>query len=255
MKNNILLLIIPLITNLYAQEYFQQEVNYNINVTLNDQEHTLNGHIDIEYINNSNKPLDTLWFHLWPNAYKNNSTALAQQKLEEGDTEFYYANELERGYIDNIAFKVDDKLVQWEYHPEHIDICKLMLSNTLNPGDTIKISTPFLVKIPDGKFSRLGHVQQSYMITQWYQKPAVYDKEGWHIMPYLNQGEFYSEFGNFDVTITLPNNYIVGATGNLQTESEIAYLNALAKNINLALRNMTIYTDNKQFFYQVSENL
>ena len=229
MKNNILLFIILLITNLCAQEYFQQEVNYNINVTLNDQEHTLNGHIDIEYINNSNEPLDILWFHLWPNAYKNNSTALAQQKLEEGDTDFYYANKPERGYIDNIAFKVDDKLVQWEYHPEHIDICKLMLSNTLNPGDTIKISTPFLVKIPDGKFSRLGHVQQSYMITQWYPKPAVYDKEGWHIMPYLNQGEFYSEFGNFDVTITLPNNYIVGATGNLQTESEIAYLNALAK--------------------------
>ena len=63
------------------------------------------------------------------------------------------------------------------------------------------------------------------MITQWYPKIAVYDENGWNKMPYLNQGEFYSNFGTFDVTITLPENYIVGASGNLQNEAEIEYLN------------------------------
>ena len=75
----------------------------------------------------------------------------------------------------------------------------------LKAGQNIRISTPFFVKIPDAKFSRLGHVDQSYMITQWYPKPAVYDKDGWHEMPYLDQGEFYSEFGRFEVLETQMN--------------------------------------------------
>jgi hypothetical protein len=80
------------------------------------------------------------------------------------------------------------------------------------------------VKIPSGEISRMGHIGQSYQITQWYPKPAVYDKNGWNPIPYLNQGEFYSEFGSFDVSITLPKNYIVGATGDLQTASEVAFM-------------------------------
>ena len=60
MKNNILLLIIPLITNLYAQEYFQQEVNYQIDVLLDDKAHTLNGFLNLEYTNNSKNTLDVL---------------------------------------------------------------------------------------------------------------------------------------------------------------------------------------------------
>ena len=229
MKKKILLLTYILSISMYAQDYFQQEVNYIIDVNLNDKSHTLNGYIEIEYTNNSKDKLDVLWFHLWPNAYKNNSTALAQQKLEDGDTKLYYSTESERGYIDSIEFKVNGELVNWEYHKEYIDICKVQLKKALQPKETITITTPFFVKIPDAKFSRLGHVEQSYMITQWYPKPAVYDNNGWHVMPYVDQGEFYSEFGSFDVKITLPSNYIVGATGNLQNQSEINYLNELAE--------------------------
>ena len=74
--------------------------------------------------------------------------------------------------------------------------------------------------LPSGSISRLGHVGESYQITQWYPKPAVYDEDGWHPMPYLSQGEFFSEYGTFDVRITLPNNYTVGATGDFVPGSE-----------------------------------
>jgi hypothetical protein len=102
------------------------------------------------------------------------------------------------------------------------------LNKAIKSGDTIKIATPFHVKIPKGVTSRLGHIGESYQISQWYPKPAVYDNTGWHQMSYQDQGEFYSEFGSFDVSITLPANYIVGATGNLQNEQETEMLTKLA---------------------------
>ena len=98
-----------------------------------------------------------------------------------------------------------------------------MTASFHNPNQTIEISTPFQVQIPYS-VSRLRHVGQTYQITQWYPKPAVYDHKGWHEMPYLDQGEFYSEFGSFDVNITLPKNYVVGATGSLQNPEEILIL-------------------------------
>ena len=228
MKNTLVLFLIFISHNLNAQDYFQQEVNYTINVELNDENHTLEGDIYIDYTNNSPDKLGFIWIHIWPNAYKNNSTALCKQKIENGSTSLYYAKDHERGYIEKLSFKVNGKNVLSNFHPEHIDICKIILNNPLKPGESIRISTPFLVKIPDAKFSRLGHVKQSYMITQWYPKPAVYDKKGWHPMPYLDQGEFYSEFGSFDVSITLPENYIVGSTGDLQNQEEIEKLNNLS---------------------------
>ena len=82
----------------------------------------------------------------------------------------------------------------------------------LLPGQSAKITTPFHEKIPFN-FSRGGYVENTYQITQWYPKPAVYDNKGWHPMPYLDQGEFYSEFGNFNVQITVPEEYIIAATG------------------------------------------
>jgi len=87
--------------SLIAQEktYFQQTVNYGINVTLNDVDHILSGAINIEYTNNSPDKLDFIYFHLWPNAYKNTETAFARQKLEDGSTRFYFSDEKDRGEI------------------------------------------------------------------------------------------------------------------------------------------------------------
>lgn len=214
-------------TPLFPQQtYFQQEVNYKMEVRLNDLQHSLSAFQQIQYINNSSVSLDVIYMHLWPNGYKNHTTALAKDLLKEKKLDFYYSTPEERGFIDSLDFKVNGKPVKWEYDAQHSDICKLILNEPLRSLDTLMLTTPFFVKIPDAKFSRLGHVGQAYFITQWYPKPAVFDNEGWHTMPYIDQGEYYSEFGSFDVKITLPENYLLAATGDrIDAETEEDFLN------------------------------
>ena len=203
--------------------YWQQQVNYLIDVTLNDKDRTIDGFEKLEYSNHSPDTLHYIWFHLWPNAYKNDKTAFSDQLLENGNTNFYFSDKEQRGYVNRLDFKVNNTTAQTEDHPEHIDIIKVILPEPLAPGQTVIITTPFHVKLPYN-FSRGGYDGDSYQVTQWYPKPAVYDAHGWHPMPYLDQGEFYSEFGNFDVRITLPKNYVVAATGDLQNAEEKEWL-------------------------------
>jgi hypothetical protein len=208
---------------------WQQEVNYTIKVTLDDQLHMLRGSEEFVYTNNSPATLNSLYIHLWPNAYKDKHTALAKQLMMSGKDLLFRNDPEYQGFIDSLDFKADGLSVQLTYDAKHVDIALLTLNKPLAPGEKVVISTPFRVKLPSGEVSRMGHIDQSYQITQWYPKPAVYDEKGWHQMPYLNQGEFYSEYGSFDVSITLPENYTVGATGDLQTEREIKRLNLLAE--------------------------
>lgn len=212
-----------------SSAYWQQEVNYTIHVTLNDAKHELTGDIQFEYINHSPNELKEIFVHLWPNAYKGKKSALARQLAETGNFFLYYAAANLKGGIDSINFQVNGSAVKWDFFNGYEDIAVLRLDQPLSSGGKLVVSTPFKVRLPSGSISRLGHIGQSYQITQWYPKPAVYDKNGWHPMPYLTQGEFYSEFGSFDVSITLPKNYIIGATGDCQTPSEVEFLDARSK--------------------------
>jgi hypothetical protein len=221
-------MIFFLFMKIFPQEYFQQEVNYVIHVTLNDKCHELSSFESVEYINNSDDTLSFIFFHLWPNAYSSNNTELAYQLSVSRGKERLFGDPELKGYIDSLDFKIAGRKVSWQLLPGQPDICRVSLNELLPPGDTIVITTPFHVKVPKGVTSRLGHIGESYQISQWYPKPAVYDKSGWHQMPYLDQGEFYSEFGSFDVSITLPENYTVGATGELQNDTEMKRLDGLA---------------------------
>lgn len=235
----------------HSQDYFQQRVNYTINVRLDDQKHFLHGFEKIEYINNSPNELNFIYFHLWPNAYKNNDTELAKEELANQGKHHLFNIKSQRGYIDSLNFKANGNETSWEYHPEHIDICKVHLNQPLKSGEKVIISTPFRVKIPSGVISRFGHIRQAYKITQWYPKPAVYDNRGWHPMPYRDMGEFYSEFGSFRVSITLPQNYVVAASGNLASQTEIDWLNKQAelteKKLNFSKEPLKFPTSHKKF--------
>ncbi|MGZ3912033.1 MAG: M1 family metallopeptidase, partial [Flavisolibacter sp.] len=88
-------------------QYWQQAVNYTIDVSLDDRQKILDGFEKIQYRNNAPDTLAFLWFHIWPNAYKNDRTAFSDQSLENGNTKFYFSSPEERGYINRLDFKVD----------------------------------------------------------------------------------------------------------------------------------------------------
>ncbi len=221
--------ILALPLSCVGQNYFQQRADHDIEVSLDDERHELHAFQTITYTNNSPDTLLELWFHLWPNAYQR-GTALDHQMRESGDVSLFYSKAEDRGGIDSLDFRVHGVSVKTRPHSKHSDILLVQLSAPLPPQTSIQITTPFRVDIPKGIFSRLGHLGQAYQITQWFPKPAVYDHKGWHPMPYLGQGEFYSEFGTYDVQLTVPKNYVVGATGDLVNgEAEITWLSEKAK--------------------------
>ena len=114
MKSVSLGILMLLTIGLKAQEsYFQQEVNYIINVKLDDRNHFLHGDESFEYINNSNQTLSYLYIHLWPNAYKNQKTAMAKQLFRDRNYVFFNALRNEKGFIDSLDFKVNGEKIQW----------------------------------------------------------------------------------------------------------------------------------------------
>ena len=206
---------------MFSQKYFQQYLKYNIQVELDTTNKTLKGNITIIYHNNSYDTLKYIYFHLYPNSTSHRTkTALAKQLLQNNDWSLYFSSPEDRGYIDSLNFKINNIKANYKTLKDSPDIAILYLNNPLYPGDSIQITTPFFVKIPTCCFTRMGYYKDIYAITQWYPKPVVYDYQGWHPYPYLSFGEFYSEFAYYKVTIKVPSNITVAATGKLLTENE-----------------------------------
>jgi hypothetical protein len=223
-------------------KYWQQTVDMTLTVSLNDYNKTLDGFETIRYTNNSPDTLPYICFHLWMNAYKNERTAFTEQQLSHGDISFYFAPEEDRGYINQLNFKVDDEISRLKPDSLNPDIAYLLLPNPLTPGSSITITTPFHVKLPKN-ISRGGYSGETFQATQWYPKPAVYDKYGWHPMPYLDQGEFYSEWGKWEVFITLPSTYLVAASGTLQDSVQLSTLKTVGKQVAERQKNFLQWTE------------
>src|ERR1700744_3445719 len=93
-----------------AQSYWQQQVSYSIDVSLDTTQRALDGFIEMTYTNNSPDTLPFIWIHCWPNAYKNDRAEFSEQLLENGRTDFYFSDNSRKGYINRLDFRVDGQL-------------------------------------------------------------------------------------------------------------------------------------------------
>ena len=192
-------------------DYFQQQVDFDIEVSLDPTSHSLDATGHFVYRNNSPDALDSIPVQLWANAYSSRETPFAEQQRRNGSAKFYYAKEEDRGGYTSLVLDGDGVASTRTANPELVIVYPV---NPLRPGDSLRVDFAYELRVPK-TFSRMGRAGTLYQITQWYPKPALYDEEGWHPMPYLDIGEYFNDFGDYRVSITVPTNGIVGATGRL----------------------------------------
>lgn len=200
----------------YSDDYFQQKVDHRIYVKLDTISELLELKSVVSYTNNSPNDLSSIYFHLWWNAFSDKTSAFSEQRLTMGIRDFYFAPKEDLGGYKNISFTQDDSLlVLTPYHHEgklHKDIVEVKLVQPLRSGEKINLEINARIQIP-ALFSRPGRQNGLYRMTQWYPKPAVYDRDGWHQMPYLDIGEYYAEYGDYEVTMDVPESFEIVYTG------------------------------------------
>jgi hypothetical protein len=213
--------------------YWQQNVAYEIDVALDPDDHSLTGHQHLVYTNNSLDVLTYVWFHLYPNAYRDNNSLLAKDAMAMGSAGLALTGSEDRGFMEVRSVLVDGRAAATASKPGDATEMKVELPQPLRPGGRVTFDIDFYVRIPKGSgflAQRMLRKGNHYEVTQWYPRVVVYDAAGWHPDGYRALGEFYGEFGTFDVRITVPDNMTVAATGDLVgPTSEIARMDSLAR--------------------------
>ena len=204
--------------------YWQNKADYQINATLNDVTNMISGSVTITYKNNSPHSLPFLWLQLDQNLFNKESRGQARMPLgarsRYGDSKsnFNGGNKITGvKYEDGTSanYIITDTRMQ-------IRLPKAMKAG----GDVIKIKIDFSFTLPEYGADRCGILKTKngdiFAVAQWYPRMCVFDDvDGWNTLPYLGPSEFYLEYGDFDVNITVPANHIVVCSGELLNESDV----------------------------------
>ena len=221
------------LTALIAQNntsYWQQHVDYTMEVDMDVKTFQYKGTQKLIYTNNSPDTLNRVYYHLYFNAFQPGSEMDARlQSIKDGDgrmmtegkSRIASLSESEMGYLHVNSLLQDSTAVSYQ---EEETILVVDLSQPLLPGEKTTLEMDFSGQVPlqirrSGRNSKEG---VALSMSQWYPKLAEYDFEGWHPNPYIAR-EFHGVWGDYDVKLTLDKNYTVGGTGYLQNPNEIGH--------------------------------
>jgi len=210
----------------FSQNYWQQHVEYEMNIDVDVSDFTYDGDQSIIYTNNSNDTINKVYYHLFFNAFKPNSQMDTRSRtIRDPDrrvgSRIVALEEKDYGDISVSSLKQDGKDVYYEVNET---ILLARLNKPLLPGKKTKLSMVFTAQVPlqirrSGKLNKEG---VDMTMTQWFPKLAEYDAEGWHPNPYIGR-EFHGVWGNYSVNITIDKDYVVGGTGYLQNANEVGH--------------------------------
>ncbi len=194
--------------------YWQQRADYDIEVALDPATHVITGSETITYANHSPDTLRFVWVQLDQNLFAPGSRG-AQVFPQEGR---FGGGGFVGGYtLDRVASGATAL-----EHRVKDTMMRVDLARPLPPGGTTAISIDWHFTVPVTGADRMGRDGDLHLLAQWYPRMAVYDDvNGWNTLPYLGQGEFYLEYGDFDLAITVPATWIVASTGELVNPAEV----------------------------------
>ena len=220
-------------------KYWQQKVDYVMRAALDTVRHEITGHERVTYHNNAPNELGYLWFQLDQNVERQDSRAtLSARALPKGIAQVSPATLKLLGFGDTdvadlgmrIA-KVQTVAADGSLHPAAFSVngtsMRIDLPAPLASGHAVSLEVDWAYRVPENGHNTQRNARDKvkdgwlYEITQWYPRAAVYDDvSGWTNDQFYSQGEFYQEFGDFDVTVTVPHDHIVRATGVLQNPND-----------------------------------
>ncbi|MBN8431995.1 M1 family metallopeptidase [Microbulbifer salipaludis] len=218
-----------------APNYWQQQVDYQISARLDPADNRISASAEVTYHNNSPDPLQHLFFALDHNALKPDSAAAYALLAQEN----------ERSRIRSIAHSaatgfdilaVTDAVgmpLRWRINDTHLQV---FLPHELSPKSRKSLKIEWALSLHDkmatgarSGYERLEDGAPIYVAAQWFPRAVAYtDYAGWQLKPFLQQGEFSTEFGNYKVNISVPTNYVVAASGSLQNASAVLTREQLA---------------------------
>ena len=192
--------------------YWQQEVRYDIAATLDEARGTLAGRQRMHYANRSPDTLRTISFHLHLNAFRPGSRWSEADSLE-GRRRFNDLRDPDFAYnrVRDVTIDGQPVRAEWPLAPDST-IVRFALPRPLAPGDSAVVAMAFEAR-PSTLPRRQGRRGRRFDFAHWYPKVVVYDRFGWNEQPLVPAGEFYGEFATFRVTLDVPDDQVVGATG------------------------------------------
>ena len=196
-------------------DYWQQRADHDVHVSLDTSTNTIIGSQTITYTNNSPDALSYIWLHLAQNIHRDDSI-----RSREGRS----TGEKDYSGVSVSMLSVDGEQVEWH---DYATLAKVDLAKSLEPGRSLKMVVDWSFPMPTKASLRMGYDDSFeagpvWELAQWIPVPAVYDDVyGWNARPYIGRGEFYTNFGDYKVSITVPRDHIVVASGSLINPKEV----------------------------------
>lgn len=193
--------------------YWMNTAEYDIDVVLSPETAILQGQETIRYTNNSPDTLDVLYLHLRQNLHAEGAPRNFPAEVTGGMTVSRITVN-GKSLVSQLSQEVPGYTISGT-------ILRIRLAQPLFPGNWVELGLTWSFRVPE-RAPRMGQDGELFYLGYWYPQMAVYDDvRGWKADPYLGAGEFYMGYGNYDVSITLPEGWLVAATGELQNPEEV----------------------------------